>query len=326
MKSSMRKETAHLRVGFPRMGTYTDIIESIGQYLNWDIAVPKQVADRTIETGAKYMNELMCLPAKVTLGSFIELCQQGVDDLVMFDSCGQCRLKTYYILQERALRKLGYNVRVHPVRLGLQTAKDLRNIDSSMPFWKSWVAFSKLLFIIKAFDKMRYIPDNDVQVKIGIVGEIYTILEPAVNRNTIHKLQKMGVFVHNSIPLSYFVFKPLYRLGIMKRPGVDRKIFKKAEKIAHQYFPKEIGGHGNEAIIHTIYYALKGFEGVLHILPFPCMPESTVAIILDEISHDYQIPVMRLIFDVQSGEAGLQTRLEAFTDILKSRKKNDSRK
>lgn len=106
----------------------------------------------------------------------------------------------------------------------------------------------------------------------------------------------------------------------MKRRGVDRQTFLDAKKQAHRYFPKEIGGHGIESIIHTIYYGMRKFDGVIHILPMPCMPESTVAPILDDISHDYGIPLMRLIFDTHTAEAGLDTRLEAFVDILKRKK------
>ncbi|GAI36827.1 unnamed protein product, partial [marine sediment metagenome] len=155
---------------------------------------------------------------------------------------------------------------------------------------------------------------------IGLVGEIFTILESTVNKNLIQKIEKMGALVHNSLPLSYFIFKGLYNRGWMERRGIDRQTFLVAKRRAHEYFPKEIGGHGIESIIHTIYYGMREYDGVIHLSPFPCMPESTVAPILDDISHDYNIPVMRLIFDVHTGEAGLNTRLEAFVDILQRKK------
>jgi predicted nucleotide-binding protein (sugar kinase/HSP70/actin superfamily) len=55
------------------------------------------------------------------------------------------------------------------------------------------------------------------------------------------------------------------------------------------------------------------------------MPESTVAPVLDAISEDYSLPVLRLVFDEHSGEAGVDTRLEAFVDILKRKKKGHKR-
>ncbi|MBA7629998.1 hypothetical protein ES703_37506 [subsurface metagenome] len=312
-----------MKVACPYFGSYTPIIKQVQEALNWDPIIPPPPSDQSIELGAKYMaSELMCLPAKVTLGSMIGACEQGATDLLMFDSCGLCRLKTYWILQERALRKLGYDATVHPIRLGIMTPRDIRAVDRSIPVWKSWQVFIKILLQVKELDKKMWVepPEESNLVKIGIVGEIYSILEPAVNKRLIKKLEKMGALVHNSLPLSYFIFKGLYNRGWMKRPGMDRQAFLTARKQAHKYFPKEVGGHGNESIIHTIYYGLKGFDGVIHALPFPCMPESTVAPILDDIGHDYNIPLMRLIFDVHSGEAGLDTRLEAFVDILKRRR------
>lgn len=312
-----------IKVACPYFGDYTPLVKQMQEALNWESVLPPPPSDRSVEAGAKYMaSELMCLPAKVTLGSMIEACEQGFTHQIMFDSCGLCRLKTYWILQERALRKLGYNATVHPIRLGRMTPRDIRAVGRGVSIWKSWQVFIKLLWQVKELDKKLWvpIPEESNRVKIGIIGEIYTILEPSINRRLIEKVEKMGALVHNSLPLSYFIFKGLYNRGWMKRPGMDRQTFLTARKQAHKYFPKEIGGHGNESIIHAIYYGLKGFDGILHLLPFPCMPESTIAPILDDISRDYNIPLMRLIFDTHTGEAGLDTRLEAFVDILKRRR------
>lgn len=308
-----------MKISCANMGNYTEIIKQIGDYLNWDVMIPPPTSERTIELGTKYMNELMCLPAKVTLGNFIEACDQGATDLIMFDSCGECRLKTYSILQERALRKFGYNVTVHPVRLGMFTPIDIQRIDPSISYLRACQAFIKLLRIMKNIGDTSP-PPEDGAVKIGIVGEIYTILEPAVNRDLVTKLQKMGMYIHISLPLSYFVFKRFYTMGWFKRVDMDNKILNVAKRKAHEYFRKDIGGHGNESIIHTIYYGLMQFDGVIHLLPFPCMPESTVAPIIDDIGQEYHIPVMRLIIDVHTADAGMDTRLEAFADILKRKK------
>lgn len=312
-----------MKVAIPHMGKYSEpIIKQLGECLGWEIIVPPMPSQKTIETGSKYMQELMCLPAKVTLGTMIEACEMGVEHLIMFDSCGQCRLKTYWILQERVLKKLGYDVIVHPMRLGKGTPTDIRAIDPSIPLWKAWLTIIKILRQVNELDKNLWVEilDESNMVKVGIVGEIYTILSPEVNKRLIEKVEKMGALVHNSLPLSYFIFKGFYDRGWMKRRGIDRQVFLAAKKEAHRYFPSEIGGHGIESIIHSIYYGVKKFDGVIHLSPFPCMPESTVAPILDDISHDYSIPLMRLIFDTQTGETGLDTRLEAFVDILHRRK------
>lgn len=311
-----------MKIACPHMGAYTEAIKELGNYLNGELVAPPPTTERTVELGSKYLNELMCLPAKVTLGNMIEACENGATDLIMFDSCGECRLKTYWVLQQRVLDKLGYSATVHPVRLGKETPKDIQKIDPSIPYWKAWWIFIKVLRKVRELDRELWpvIPEESNQVRIGIVGEIYSILEPAINRNLIKKMEKMGALVHNSLPLSYFIFKGFYNRGWMQRDGMDRHAFLAARKLAHKYFPREIGGHGNESIIHAIYYAMKKFDGIIHVLPFPCAPEATVAPVLDDISHDYNVPLMRLIFDTHTGETNLNTRLEAFVDILQRKK------
>lgn len=323
-----RRMNRQITVGCARMGPYNDVLKKLGRDLGWDFIVAEGISEKTVQLGAKYMNELMCLPAKVLLGNMAEVIEQGATDLIMFsDACGECREKTYYILQERALRTMGYDAKVHSISLGLGTPGDLRKVDPRVSYLTAWKAFLRLLLGVKRLDESVWpaTAANDTMVKIGIVGEIYTILEPAVNCRVIEKIEKRGAFVHNSLPLSTFIFKGLYRRGWMKRPGIDRKRLLEAEKRAEEYFPSDhLGGHGKEAIVYSIYYAMSGFDGILHILPFPCMPESTVASILDDIGRDYHIPLMRLIFDTHTGEAGVDTRIEAFVDILKRKKRHSA--
>jgi len=311
-----------MKISCPYFGNYTPLIKELSDYLGWEFISPPSPSEKSIDLGNKHLAaELMCLPAKVTLGSMIQACEKGATDLIMFDSCGLCRQKAYWILQQRALRKLGYNAIVHPIRLGWGTPKDIRAIDPRIPYWKVWWAFIKAIrwvFEHENRSEVQILPDSNL-VKIGIVGEIYTVLEPAVNKNLIKKIEKMGASIHNFLTLSYFISKKFHLRGWMNKG--DREILKVAMKKSHEYFPTEIGGHGNEAITFTIYYALKKFDGVIHLLPFPCMPEATVAPVLDDISRDYNIPVMRLIIDTHSSEVALDTRLEAFIDILQRKKR-----
>ncbi|MBA7712270.1 hypothetical protein ES703_121242 [subsurface metagenome] len=188
--------------------------------------------------------------------------------------------------------------------------------------WKAWGAFFRLLKQVVRLDRELWyeIPEESRLPRIGIVGEIFSILSPETNKDLIKKLERMGALVQNSLPLSYFLFKGLYIKGLMKQRNIDREVWLRARKLAHEYFPKEIGGHGNESIVNTLYYAMKGFDGVIHVIPFPCMPESTVAPIIDDIGQNYEMPIMRLIFDTHTAEGGLDTRLEAFVDIIKRKK------
>ncbi len=81
-----------------------------------------------------------------------------------------------------------------------------------------------------------------------------------------------------------------------------------------------IGGHAWETIASAVHYADMGLDGVIQILPFGCMPEIVAESIIPTISKDLDIPAMTLTVDELTGEAGYQTRLEAFVDLLSRRK------
>lgn len=184
----------------------------------------------------------------------------------------------------------------------IDQAKDRREVKS---------ALEKAL---KAMDGVKADFSKDV-LRVGIVGEIYLLLEPFVNLHLERTLGQMGVEVDRSIYLSQWISENLL-LGLMKNKGRD------AHGAAIPYINHFIGGHGQETIGSTVLYAEDGYDGVVQVLPFTCMPEIVAQSILPKVSHDKNIPTFTLIFDEHSGEAGVMTRLEAYVDLLERRRKN----
>lgn len=74
----------------------------------------------------------------------------------------------------------------------------------------------------------------------------------------------------------------------------------------------------------TVYKALEwakeGFDGIVHVKSFGCTPEIDAMPVLQKISNDYKIPILYFSFDSQTSETGIQTRLEAFYDMIIMRK------
>ena len=50
------------------------------------------------------------------------------------------------------------------------------------------------------------------------------------------------------------------------------------------------------------------------------MPEIVAKSIITSVSRDLDFPVMTLVLDEMTGEAGFITRLEAFVDLLERRR------
>ncbi|MCL6638636.1 MAG: CoA protein activase [Firmicutes bacterium] len=169
----------------------------------------------------------------------------------------------------------------------------------------------------KALAIMESVPFDAARpvLRVGIVGEIYTLLEPFSNQHIEKQLGKLGVEVDRSIFLSEWINDHLF-LGLVK----GLRSHKEACRAAHPYLRHTVGGHGQETVGSTVNYAGAGYDGVVQLFPFTCMPEIVAESILPDVATSCGIPVLSLIMDEHTGEAGLLTRLEAFVDLLARKK------
>ena len=123
-------------------------------------------------------------------------------------------------------------------------------------------------------------------------------------------LGNLGVEVNRRLNLTYFLTEFL--------PW--RKSHE--EELAKPYVKHRVGGHGISSVAHTLEYMEQGYDGVIHMAVFGCMPEVTIRPILSKISRENKFPLISLSLDEHSGEAGIQTRVEAFVDLVRGKKRN----
>lgn len=150
-------------------------------------------------------------------------------------------------------------------------------------------------------------------LKIGLLGEIYMVLEPRVNFRIEELLGHMGVEVKRSIYLSEWIEEHF-------SPRLINKSRLRLRQLARPYLDSHVGGHGLESVASGVEAGVNRLDGIVQLAPFTCMPEIIAMSPLASISKDFSIPVLHLIIDEHSGEAGIHTRLEAFIDLLKHRK------
>lgn len=152
-------------------------------------------------------------------------------------------------------------------------------------------------------------------IKVGLVGEIYLLLEPYVNLHLEQRLGALHVEVHKSIFMGKWLKEHLFfNLSA-------RREHREMVEAARPYLSHFVGGHGLNTVGNTVRYARQGLDGVIQMLPLTCMPEIVAQSILVEVSRDLDIPVLSLTLDEHSGAAGVQTRLEAFVDMLRFKKR-----
>ncbi len=164
----------------------------------------------------------------------------------------------------------------------------------------------------EALEMLRQVPfdDSRLPLKVGIIGEIYVQLEPFANFYLEEQLGHMGVEVRRSIYLtSYTHHDVLSTKGDMG-----------SRTLAMPYLAQKVGGHGQNSVGDIIRYAKMGYNGVVQLAPFSCIPEIVAKSLVPQLSKDYGIPVLTLFIDEQTGAAGIQTRLEAFVDLMEQRR------
>ncbi|MFW6113401.1 MAG: CoA protein activase [Actinomycetota bacterium] len=166
-----------------------------------------------------------------------------------------------------------------------------------------------------AFYHMLSVPAKEVEeIKIGIVGEFYLVLEPFFNLSVEEQLGDLGAYVERSLYLTDWL-RPSGENPVGGHP--DRE----SEEAAKPFLTHFVGGEGIHSVGHTVLYNNLGFDGIVHLMPFTCMPETIAKSILPKVSHDVGIPVISLVIDEMTGKAGVATRLEAFVDLARFRRR-----
>jgi predicted nucleotide-binding protein (sugar kinase/HSP70/actin superfamily) len=150
-------------------------------------------------------------------------------------------------------------------------------------------------------------------LKVCMVGEIYVVIEPFANMDIEVELGKLGVEVERTVTLSRWVKYSLFLnyLGI--------RGWRKVHKAAKPYLDHNVGGDGWESVGEKVLFARDGYDGIIHLAPFTCMPEIVAQNIMRSTKED--IPVLAVICDEQQGKQGMLTRLEAFVDLLSFRRR-----
>jgi len=59
------------------------------------------------------------------------------------------------------------------------------------------------------------------------------------------------------------------------------------------------------------------WDGVIHLSSFNCGCDSIASTLYHDILREKELPVMTLVLDEHAGQAGVDTRLEAFVDSIK---------
>jgi predicted nucleotide-binding protein (sugar kinase/HSP70/actin superfamily) len=160
----------------------------------------------------------------------------------------------------------------------------------------------------KALLQETELDHSRIPFRVAIVGELYTVMDPHINRGVEQKLGELGVEVTRTSWFSTHILRSL-----RKNKASERIRFFEASKA---YLGYDVGAECNSSIGEAILRSEEGYDGVVHLMPFACMPETTASGILTKVGKDRDIPILTLILDEQEIEGRIQTLLEAYVEML----------
>ena len=144
-------------------------------------------------------------------------------------------------------------------------------------------------------------------LKVGVIGELYTLMEPFSNYYLEKELASFNIEIKRFTNVNYLLFE-------------NKKVIKKALKKSKRYMKYKLCADASSNIYWTKYLCKKKYDGIIHIKSSFCTPEIGSMPIIDKIANKYNVPIIYFSFDSNTSEVGIKTRLEAFYDMIEMRR------
>lgn len=138
-------------------------------------------------------------------------------------------------------------------------------------------------------------------LNLAVVGYPYEVHDSFVSVNLLRHLESLGVKVWTA-----------------------EMVAPRALKNQGKKLPKDLFWHYSNQVVRAAFYYLEqpDIDGIIHLSAFGCGPDAMVDKLIElEARSKGQVPYMTVTIDEHTGEAGMQTRLEAFVDMVGMRRR-----
>ena len=172
---------------------------------------------------------------------------------------------------------------------------------------KGFLSLTRAYFRYKKKFQRIEIRSKENCLRVGIIGELYTAIEPFATYFLEEELAKMNIEIKRFTNVTYLLF-----LKKWKTRGMLRKI--------HRYCYYTLGADGMDNVYRAKYLIEEGFDGIIHTKPFGCTPEIGAIPIIDKVCKEEEMPIIYFSFDSGTSDTGIKTRLEAFYDMIQAKR------
>jgi predicted nucleotide-binding protein (sugar kinase/HSP70/actin superfamily) len=302
-----------MTIGIPKALVYWKrplFWETFFEELGFEVLLSPNTNKEIVEAGVKFSDPENCFSTKVFFGHLLWL--DGKVDWIFVPRLKTNAEKLEYcpkffglpdlskILVKTPILTETFDYRKEPFKktlekLGKKLRKEKKEVEKALE-----KALLEEKQAKKKEEKIFFKKMQSEKKKITLISHQYNLYDEYVNLKIKEKLEKLGI-------------EPIF-IEKVPVPEIKDPVHQLADKIPN--WPKfhwEFGKEIMEKIQEILNYNL---AGAIEISSFQCGCDAVLKEFVEREFKQNKVPFLYLLIDEYTGEAGLQTRLEAFIDTL----------
>ncbi len=337
MSIIQQEESSKIKVGIARAlhyYRYFPFWKKILDELGVEIILSPETNKKIVEVGVQHGFGELCIPMKIYYGHIFHLIENYPDLDYLFVPRYVSDVKEGFFCPKfislpdvikilpnvPEILNFEVNIKEFPIsisaielgkQLGKSREESLEAYEKAKNYYREYLNFLRegapvnyALRLVRR-DRPFKLPKKQKkgEIKLLLLGHGYNLFDTYINLDFQKKLHEMGAEVLTIENLPESVFKvPVV---------VNRKL--------QNYWI-----HEEELMQAVRYYLTKGrneIDGVVFLISFACGPDSLISELIMRDMKVVRLPYLAIIMDEHSGDAGLKTRIGAFTEMIKRKKR-----
>ncbi|SMP41373.1 acyl-CoA dehydratase activase-related protein [Anoxynatronum buryatiense] len=336
-----------MKVGIPKAllyHYYFPFWKTYFEELGFEVMVSASTNKAIMDLGVKASVPEICVPIKVYLGHVLSLAERGADWLFIprFVSIqkGQFFCPKFMGLPdmvrhsfphlasrllipsvESSTDDLATSVKQYQImeeKLGVSRSDSRRALRKAEAVWLDFRRWSLKGYEVpeamtmalnktqgNIIEKETVDAGHQQEITLGVLGYVYNLYDSMISLDILSRLREMGVRVET------FEMVPERALR-QQLTGMPKTMF--------WTFSDKLFAAGYH------FFEKPEIDGLIHVTAFGCGPDSMLGKLLELDSVKFQKPFMTVRIDEHSGENHLQTRIEAFVDMLRLKKQMNAQR
>lgn len=295
-----------MKVGIPKAllyYRYYPFFETFFTELGAEIVTSENTNKRILDEGVKYCTDEACLPVKIFHGhiaSIKDKCDVLLIPRIMSIRKRESICPKFCGLPEMVISNIPNLPKTITYPIYAENKKKLYTWATNAGHFvtrSNMKIKSALNYAVNKQHEFRGgLKDAGYKINVALVGHPYNIYDSFINMNLVEKLNKLDI-------------------GVITEENMEEdKINEEVSKL----FKRPFWSFARNYYGFSVYLALnKKIDGIIYLSSFECGIDSVVIELIKNKIDSF--PMLILKIDEQTGEAGFDTRIEAFSDMLKRR-------